>query len=255
MNKQHLASRIWASANKLRAKIAAHEYKDYILGLIFYKFLSDREEQFAKANGWSDEDIRRDFHETNVKTVEFLHTRLGYFIAYKDLFSTWLGMGRAFDVSNVRDALSAFARLIAPSHKKLFEDVFTTLGSGLGKLGENATTQTKALKGLIDLIRGIPMDDRQGYDVLEFIYEYLLHQFAATAGKAGEFYTPHEVAVFMAEVVADHLKNRKTITIYDPTSGSGSLLINIGRAVARHLENPDAVKYYAQERRETEAQR
>ena len=251
MNKQQLASRIWASANKLRSKIEAHEYKDFILGLIFYKFLSDNEERVARENGFGDEDIRRDFHETNAETVAFLHTRLGYFIAHKDLFSTWLGMGHAFDVSNVRDALSAFARLIAPSHRKVFGKIFDTLGSGLGKLGENAASQTKALKGLMALIRDIPMVGRQDYDVLGFIYEYLIHQFAATAGKkAGEFYTPHEVALFMAEVVADHLKDRQTIAIYDPTSGSGSLLLNIGRAVARHLENPDAVKYYAQELKE-----
>lgn len=251
MNKEQLASKIWESANKLRSKIEAHEYKDYILGLIFYKFLTDREEQFAKANGWGEEDIRRDFHETNAETVHFLHTRLGYFIAHKDLFSTWLGMGSAFDVSNVRDALSAFARLIAPSHKKVFDKIFETLATGLGKLGENAAAQTKALRGLLDLIQGIPMDGRQGYDILGFIYEYLIYQFAATAGKkAGEFYTPHEVALFMAEVVADHLKDRERITIYDPTSGSGSLLINIGRAVARHMQNPNAVKYYAQELKE-----
>lgn len=247
VNKQQLASRIWATANKMRSKIAAQEYKDYILGLIFYKFLSDHEEQFARENGYDDEVIRRDFQETNAQTVDFLHTRLGYFIAYKDLFSTWLKMGSEFDVSNVRDALSAFARLIAPSHKKVFEKIFETLGNGLGQLGDNAANQTKALRGLMYLIQDIPVDDHQDYDVLGFIYEYLLRQFAARAKKAGEFYTPHEVAQFMAAVVVDHLKERDRITIYDPTSGSGSLLINIGRAVARHMEDPNAVKYYAQE--------
>ena len=92
------------------------------------------------------------------------------------------------------------------------------------------------------------MDGNQGYDVLGYIYEYLISNFAASAGKkAGEFYTPHEVSVLMAEIVAHHLRDREKIEIYDPTSGSGSLLITIGRAVAKHNDNPDNIKYYAQE--------
>ena len=252
MDKRQLANRIWESANKLRSKIEANEYKDFILGFIFYKFLSDREEQYARSGlKCSDEDIKNEFYETNAEVVNHLHTKLGYFIAYKDLFSTWLAKGAEFDVSNVRDALSAFARLVAPTHKKVFDKIFVTLETGLSKLGDSAASQTKAIKKLLNLIRDIPMDGRQDYDVLGFIYEYLIGMFAANAGKkAGEFYTPHEVALFMAEVVADHLKTRKEITIYDPTSGSGSLLINIGRAVARHLNDPNGIKYYAQERKE-----
>ena len=251
MDKRQLANRIWESANKLRSKIEANEYKDYILGFIFYKFLSDREEIFARSKGFSDEDIKNECYETNAEVKNLFHTSLGYFIAYKDLFSTWLGMGADFNVSNVRDALSSFTRLIAPTHKKVFAKVFDTLETGLSKLGDTAATQTKAIKSLLELIRDIPMDGRQDYDVLGFVYEYLIGMFAANAGKkAGEFYTPHEVALFMAEIVADHLKDRANITIYDPTSGSGSLLINIGRAVARHLNDPNKIKYYAQELKE-----
>ena len=252
MNKQQLASRIWESANNLRSKIEANEYKDYILGFIFYKFLSDREEQYARQElKCGDEDMRNEFYETNAEVVGPMQSKLGYFIAYKDLFSTWLTKGADFDVSNVRDALSAFARLVAPSHKKVFDKVFATLETGLSKLGETTDKQTHAIWNLLDLIKDIPMDGRQDYDMLGFVYEYLIGMFAANAGKkAGEFYTPHEVALFMAEVVADHLKSRPNITIYDPTSGSGSLLINIGRAVARHLNDPDKIKYYAQELKE-----
>ena len=93
MDKRQLANRIWESANKLRSKIEANEYKDYILGFIFYKFLSDREEQFARTQGISDEDIQKEFYETNAEVVNYLHTHLGYFIAHKDLFSTWLNIG------------------------------------------------------------------------------------------------------------------------------------------------------------------
>src|SRR5665647_3284827 len=100
MNKQQLAAKIWESANQMRSKIEANEYKDYILGFIFYKYLSDKELKFLKE---------------------------------KD-----------FDVSNVRDALSAFNRLINPSHKKVFEGVFDTLQTGLSKLGDSSGSQTKA---------------------------------------------------------------------------------------------------------------
>lgn len=247
MNKQQLAAKIWQSANQMRSKIDANEYKDYILGFIFYKYLSDREIIFAKKVDYSDEDIKS-LSEEDIEAVEYFKKNIGYFISYKDLFSTWIKMGKDFDVSNVRDALSAFSRLISPAHKKLFDGVFDTLQTGLSKLGESAASQTKAISDLIHLIKGIPMDAKQDYDMLGFIYEYLIGMFAANAGKkAGEFYTPHEVSLLMSEIIADHLKNTKEIQIYDPTSGSGSLLINIGKSVAKHVDDENNIKYYAQE--------
>ncbi|WP_320129599.1 type I restriction-modification system subunit M [uncultured Sphaerochaeta sp.] len=250
MNKQQLASKIWEAANKMRSKIEANEYKDYILGFIFYKFLSDKEMKFLKSNNFEQEDIKA-LSEDDGETVDYIQRNVGYFISYHHLFSTWLEMGKDFDVSNVRDALSAFNRNINPSHKKVFEKIFDTLQTGLSKLGDSSGTQTKAVRDLIQLIKVIPMDGKQGYDVLGFIYEYLISMFAASAGKkAGEFYTPHEVSLLMSEIVADHLKNRKEIKIYDPTSGSGSLLINIGRSVAKHIEDENSIKYFAQELKE-----
>lgn len=247
MNKQQLAAKIWQSANQMRSKIDANEYKDYILGFIFYKYLSDREVIFAKKEDLTDSDIQL-LSEDDAEVVDHFKKNLGFFISYKDLFSTWISMGNDFDVSNVRDALSAFSRLISPGHKKLFDGIFDTLQTGLSKLGDTAASQTKAIKDLIHLIKDIPMDGRQDYDMLGFIYEYLIGMFAANAGKkAGEFYTPHEVSILMSEIIADHLKDRRKIQIYDPTSGSGSLLINIGKSVAKHMDEEDRIKYYAQE--------
>jgi type I restriction enzyme M protein len=247
MNKQQLASKIWEAANQMRSKIEANEYKDYILGFIFYKFLSEKEVKYAKDNDFTDEDIRG-FSEEDTDTYKYIQDNVGYFISYPNLFSTWISMGKDFDVSNVTDALSAFNRSIKPTHKKVFENIFNTLETGLSKLGESAASRTKAISDLIQLINEIPMDNKQDYDVLGFIYEYLIAQFASNAGKkAGEFYTPHEVSLLMSEIVANHLKDRKTIQIYDPTSGSGSLLINIGRSVAKHIDDENNIKYYAQE--------
>lgn len=250
MNKQQLASKIWDSANKMRSKIEANEYKDYILGFMFYKFLSDKEQAFLETNDFSQADIEA-LTEEDPETVDFIKDGIGYFIAYDNLFSTWLKKGNDFNVANVRDALSAFSRLISPSHKKVFDGIFKTLETGLSKLGDNSNSQTKAISDLLQLIKVIPMNSKQDYDVLGFIYEYLIGSFAANAGKkAGEFYTPHEVSVLMSEIIAHHLKDQDEIKIYDPTSGSGSLLINIGSSVAKHVNDENKIKYYAQELKE-----
>ena len=247
MNKQQLAAKIWESANQMRSKIEANEYKDYILGFIFYKYLSEQLVQFVTKEGMTTKDIEA-LDEKDAETVEYIQSNLGYFIAYNNLFSTWVDPESEFDESNVRDALSAFSRLISPTYKKLFEGIFTTLETGLSKLGENASKRTKAISDLLHLIKSIPMNASQGYDVLGYIYEYLIEKFAANAGKkAGEFYTPHEVSVLMSNIVAHALKHKDNIEIYDPTSGSGSLLINIGEAVGKYAKNKDSITYYAQE--------
>lgn len=247
MNKQQLAAKIWESANQMRSKIEANEYKDYILGFIFYKYLSDQQVEFVTKEGMTPDEIKA-LTEEDADTVKYIQDNLGYFIAYDNLFSTWVDPKYDFDESNVRDALSAFSRLISPTYKKLFEGIFTTLETGLSKLGESAGKRTKAISDLLHLIKSIPMNSKQGYDVLGYIYEYLIEKFAANAGKkAGEFYTPHEVSVLMSHIVAHELKNKDTIEIYDPTSGSGSLLINIGEAVEKYAKNKDSITYYAQE--------
>lgn len=250
MNKQQLAAKIWASANQMRSKIEANEYKDYILGFIFYKYVSDKLVRFAKDEDFSDAELRA-LSEDDAETVDHIKSNIGYFIAYPHLFSTWIEHQGDFDVSHVRDALSAFSRLIHPNHKRLFEGIFKTLETGLSKLGDTAAKQTKAISKLLQLIKDIPMDGRQGYDVLGYIYEYLISMFAANAGKkAGEFYTPHEVSVLMSEIIAHHLKDRETIQIYDSTSGSASLLLNIGQSIAKHMADKDNIKYFAQELKE-----
>lgn len=247
MNKQQLANKIWASANKMRSKIEANEYKDYILGFIFYKFLSDKEVLYLKENEVDNAEMKS-ITEENVGAVNLLQQDLGYFISYENLFSTWLELKKDFTVANVRDALSAFDRKISPNHKKLFDKIFETLQTGLSKLGTSTNEQNAAVRDLVSLIREIPTDGRQDYDVLGFVYEYLISNFAANAGKkAGEFYTPHEVSVMMSDIIADHLKENDEIRIYDPTSGSGSLLINIGKSVSRHINDKNNIKYYAQE--------
>lgn len=261
MNKQQLANKIWASANKMRSKIDANEYKDYILGLIFYKFLSDNEVNYILKDmkGAPDEDkqaaletLVENYEDENSKVViDYCKNNIGYFIEYKNLFSTWLLPGSSFTVADLSVALNSFDRLVSPNYKAVYDGIFKTLQAGLSKLGENPASQTRALKDLIKLIKDIPTDGSLDYDVLGYVYEYLIGNFAANAGKkAGEFYTPHEVAILMSDIVAEHHKDKHQIEIYDPTSGSGSLLITIGKSIGRHIADKNRVKYYAQELKE-----
>lgn len=257
MNKQQLANRIWASANNMRNKIDANEYKDYILGLIFYKFLSDTEVKCLKEKlDVEDDDLKElveDYNNPNMASlIKECQNRIGFFIEYKYLFNTWLeDKNIDFNVAVLSDALSSFERLMSDNYKSVYDGIFKTLREGLSKLGDSAPAQTKALKGLIRLIKDIPTDGSQDYDVLGYVYEFLISNFAASAGKkAGEFYTPHEVAMIMSEIVAEHHKNKEHLEIYDPTSGSGSLLITIGKAVSKHINGKNKVKYYAQELKE-----
>lgn len=257
MNKQQLAAKIWKAANGMRSKIEASEYKDYILGFIFYKFVSENEERYFREQEATVEEIKEISEDSSY--AETTKRNIGYFIHYNNLFSTWLKKGDDFSVDDVITALNAFSRLNYMSYnaeknrneKTIYYNIFHTLETGLSKLGENSSKQTTAIKELIQIIKEIPIDDKDGYDVLGFIYEYLISNFAANAGKkAGEFYTPHEVSLLMSEIIADHLKDCREIKIYDPTSGSGSLLINIGGAVAKHISGRDKIKYYAQELKE-----
>lgn len=192
MNKQQLANKIWASANKMRSKIDANEYKDYILGLVFYKFLSDNEVNYLRSIGWNDDDMTalvEDYEDPETTMmIAYCKNNIGYFIEYKYLFGTWLLPNSDFSVADLSAALNSFDRLISPNYKHVYANIFKTLQAGLSKLGENPSSQTRALKDLIKLIKDIPTDGSQDYDVLGYVYEYLISNFAANAGKkAGEF--------------------------------------------------------------------
>ena len=256
MNKQQLANRIWASANNMRNKIDANEYKDYILGLIFYKFLSDTEvKYFREVCDWEEDELPElveNYEDPNMRNaITECQEHIGFFIEYKYLFSTWLKKDSNFSVQTLSEALNSFERLTSENYASVYEGIFKTLRGGLSKLGDSTNSQTKALNGLIKLIKDIPTDGSQDYDVLGYVYEYLISNFAASAGKkAGEFYTPHEVSMIMSEIVAEHHKDKESLEIYDPTSGSGSLLITIGKAVSKHIQGKNKVKYYAQELKE-----
>lgn len=193
MNKQELATKIWATADELRKNIKASEYKDYILGFMFYKYLSDKELDFVKAEGGSIDDLK-DSSEDNKR---YFQDNLGFFISFDDLFSTWQATGGKLGAQNVASAIENFYQNLNEKYARCFyvynkevnrhSGVFDALDSGLSKLGENAGNRDKAVRSIVELVAQIPPKSKQ-YDVLGYIYEYLIKQFSSEAKKDGAFY-------------------------------------------------------------------
>jgi type I restriction enzyme M protein len=255
MTKQELASKIWATANELRKNIKASEYKDYILGFMFYKYLSDKELDFLSEQGVTLEELKT----ADKSDIKWVRDNIGYFIRHNDLFQVWknnkkLGAKEVSEaISHFYDSLisdesensSDFNEKKDKDYSRFFKDIFSVLSSGLTKLGENAGSRDAAVRSIVDLIDQIPCKSKD-YDVLGYIYEYLIKQFSSEAKKDGAFYTPHGITSLMAKIVAERIKDRNRITVYDPTVGTAGLLLNIGKETGRYI-NPDNIRYYGQE--------
>ncbi|MDW2834052.1 type I restriction-modification system subunit M [Mesomycoplasma ovipneumoniae] len=270
ITKQQLGAKIWHGVNRLRKNLEAYEYKDYILGLLLYKFLCQKQTEYLISQEFDKDDLyllddqldRSDIDLGNTgvlswgvvdRKIESLKDKNGFFIQHRNLFDSWVKNKQKFDIKAFQGAFKDFSDGVneivnkskKSSHASLFKGLFSKFETDLGKLAPNAKEQTEVISQLIDTINEIPTT-RQQYDVLGFIYEYLIAQFASTAGKkAGEFYTPHEVSDLISRIVAFYLKDRKDISIYDPTSGSGGLLLNIGQEFKKYSES--SITYYAQE--------
>ncbi|WP_337895775.1 type I restriction-modification system subunit M [Mesomycoplasma ovipneumoniae] len=270
ITKQQLGAKIWHGVNRLRKNLEAYEYKDYILGLLLYKFLCQKQTEYLISQEFDKEDhyllddqldrSEIDLGNTGVinweavdRKIESLKDKNGFFIQHRNLFDSWVKNKQKFDIKAFQGAFKDFSDGVneivnkskKSSHASLFKGLFSKFETDLAKLAPNAKEQTEVISQLIDTINEIPTT-RQQYDVLGFIYEYLIAQFASTAGKkAGEFYTPHEVSDLISRIVAFYLKDRKDISIYDPTSGSGGLLLNIGQEFKKYSES--SITYYAQE--------
>ncbi len=241
MTKQELATRIWATANELRKNIKASEYKDYILGFMFYKYLSDKELDYLKELDIEIEELI----EIDKETMDMFMEHNGYFIAYQDLFSVWRDKGIHLGAKDVSEAIGRFYDNVHIKYQKFFENIFSALVSGLTKLGENAGSRDSAVRSIVELIWQIPPKSKD-YDVLGYIYEYLIKQFSSEAKKDGAFYTPHGLTCLIAKIVADRLKKKGEASVYDPTLGTGGLLLNIGREAGKFMP-ADNIKYYGQE--------
>src|SRR5690625_1182913 len=249
--------RLWDGANDLRGSMDASRYKDYMLGLMFYKFLSDQTlDTFLTTSGLdetNEEKIVAAYSEAyesyGDELSEMIGDVLGYYVLPEYLYQTWLQdiNDGEFEVQKVIDSLNNFERTIAVTGESDdFKGLFSssTLDLTNTALGSNLNERSKNIKKLILLFSDLNMVALQKGDVLGDAYEYLIGQFAMESGKkAGEFYTPRQVSEVMAQIVA---KSSNIKSVYDPTVGSGSLLLT----VRNHL-NKDTQKllnYYGQEK-------
>jgi type I restriction enzyme M protein len=254
---EEIKRRLWDGANELRGSMDASRYKDYMLGLMFYKFLSDKTletfKSIAELDGVSENDLvdeyikaKNEYGDELEKTIQSV---LRYYVSPEYLYQTWLRDINSgdFEVQKVTDSLNSFERTIAVSgdasdFKGLFSS--STLDLTDTALGSNLNERSKNIKSLILLFADLNMVALQKGDVLGDAYEYLIGQFAMESGKkAGEFYTPHQVSEVMAQIVA---KSSEIKSIYDPTVGSGSLLLTVKKHLDKNFQRDLA--YYGQEK-------
>lgn len=245
LSKQELASKIWETANRLRSKIKANEYKDYILGFMFYKFLSDKEEQFIVANGETKEILKSMDEDTRNQILD----ELGYCISYNDLFSTWEEMDIHLTTTDVSDALLRFNQSVKYEYKRVYDNIFATLYGGLSKFGETMGSRDHAVREVIAMVGEIPTTSEE-YDVMGYIYEFLIFKFATAAKDDGAFYTPHEVSRLISMIVAKNITDAgiTNVDVYDPTCGSAGLLLTIGDEMQKAGIAKEDIRYYGQEK-------
>ena len=251
--KQTLHTQLWNIANTLRGKMGADEFRDYILGFIFYKYLSERIHLFAdeilKHDGLRFEELdeARAEHREILEAIEREAVeRLGYYLKPAELFHQVAEKGAREENNFILEDLAAILKHIESStmghdSEEDFEGLFEDLDLGSSKLGKTENQKNELIAKVLAHLDKIDfrLADTEA-DVLGDAYEYLIGQFASGAGKkAGEFYTPQEVSTILAKIVTTGKTSLRSV--YDPTCGSGSLLLRVAREVE------DVGHFYGQE--------
>ncbi|WP_019488033.1 N-6 DNA methylase [Kamptonema formosum] len=256
-HKKKLETQLWNIADSLRGKMNADEFRDYCLGFIFYKYLSER--QYIYANGVLAEDgiDFLEIDESSEEGQEYLEAikeesiaELGYFLKPSELFSSLakralgnqadkdeisdeeLEKSSIFILGDLTDVLNNIERsTMGKESEEDFDHLFEDLDLNSTKLGRTPKAKNALIAKI--LVHLDKIDFRLGdteSDVLGDAYEYLIGQFASGAGKkAGEFYTPQQVSKVLAKIVTTGKERLKSV--YDPTCGSGSLLLRVAREV------------------------
>lgn len=246
VHQKELCNKLWAMANALRGNMEAYEFKNYILGMIFYYYLSDRTEKYMEGllkddkinytNAWNDDEYRSAVTEESLRD-------LGFVIEPQYLFRNLVKMveNRAFDIEFLQKAINSLMEsTIGNDSQNDFEGLFSDMQLDSTKLGHTVKDRSGVMAKIIAALDEInfSVEDTQ-IDVLGNAYEYLIGQFAATAGKkAGEFYTPSGPAELLCRIACLGLTDVKAAA--DPTCGSGSLLLRLKKYANVRL-------YYGQE--------
>ncbi|MBM6942109.1 MULTISPECIES: type I restriction-modification system subunit M [Collinsella] len=255
---QSIQSKLWAMANELRGNMDAAEYKNYILAFMFYRYLSEHQEQYLITSKALDFEEGKSINQLYLEQAlgddlpEYLQdisSSLGYAIAPLD---TWASLVHKIEESMIvpSDYQTMFDNFnnnaaLNKEGARNFKGVFNDVNLGDSRLGSTTNERAKSLNRIVKLVDSIEYKSDDGKDILGAIYEYLIGQFAASAGKkGGEFYTPHEVSEIISRIVTLGRKETDAFfTVYDPTMGSGSLLLTVGQ----NLPEGQPIKYYGQE--------
>jgi len=242
-HKKQLQQQLWNIANELRGKMSADEFRDYILGFIFYKYLSEKIHLFANnllsQDGIDYSDIKEETKEGKEQTeairFEALN-ELGYFLKPSELFHciAQRGINNSNDniLGDLQNILSNIERsTMGTDSEDDFDNLFTDLDLNSPRLGKTVLAKNELITKVLGHLDKIDFQlENSKIDVLGDAYEYLIAQFASGAGKkAGEFYTPQEVSRILAKIVTTGKKKLKNV--YDPTCGSGSLLLRVAKEV------------------------
>ena len=255
---EDISSKLWAMANELRGNMDASEYKNYILAFMFYRYLSEHQEQYLVNNNILDIEDGQTINQAYLEQangddlddyLEDISSSLGYAIAPLDTWESLIhkidnSMVVPSDYQTIFDNFNKNAELNKEAVQD-FKGVFNDVTLGDSRLGSSTNDRAKSLSRIVKLIDSIDFKSDDGTDILGTIYEYLIKQFAASAGKkGGEFYTPHEVSEIISKIVTlDKEKSDASFMVYDPAVGSGSLLLTVGQ----ELPDGQPVKYYGQE--------
>ena len=265
--RRQLRQQLWNIADSLRGKMHADEFRDYMLGFIFYKYLSEKIERFANAILEADGRQFASLDESNADDVQMIEAvkeatieELGYFLRPSELFHAVAQKGNhKADTSKDAEGEENKSNFVIPDLTRIFKNIeqstqgtesaddfvnlFEDLDLSSSKLGNNEKAKNKLITDVLNHLDQIDfqLQDSEA-DVLGDAYEYLIGEFASGAGKkAGEFYTPQEVSKVLSKLVTCQNKNIRNV--YDPTCGSGSLLLRVKKEASK--ETP--LKIYGQE--------
>lgn len=230
-----LHARLWEMANDLRGNMEPNEFKNYILGMIFYRYLSDETEEFvAKLLEEDDIDYKGAFSDEEYKDdlIEEMLDGLGFVVEPRYLFSEMIKMveNNNFDIEYLHSAINSLIdSTIGRPSQEAFEGLFDDMDLSSTKLGKDVSTRSKLMAKIVSAIDSISFGLKEtSIDVLGDAYEYLIGQFAANAGKkAGEFYTPTGPAELLCRLTTIGLTD--VLSAADPTCGSGSLLLRLNK--------------------------
>ena len=249
---KEVTSQIWEMANRLRGNMDASEYRNYILGFMFYRYLSERQEKYLFDNKVFDEnpDNISGINEEYAKEasgeylpdyLEDISGSLGYAIEPQYTWKTIVD-----EVNNNTITPDTFQNMFESFDNNLklnskatqdFTGVFDDMNLNNSRLGNTTAARAKALTQIIDLVDQVNYQDDNGKDILAEIYEFLIAKFAENSGKkAGEFYTPHRVSEVLAKLATVSFdQNISKPSVYDFACGSGSLLLTVQKEIKNKI--------------------